>query len=46
MRWLIALGIVVGGVIIGSVLSGQVRRIVGRANRSDRTRSLAQPIGS
>jgi hypothetical protein len=46
MRWLIALGIVVGGVIVGSVLSGQVRRIVGRPNRAERTRSLAQPIGS
>lgn len=46
MRWLIALGVVVGGFMIGAPVSALCRRTIGKPTRDERIRNVAGPAGS
>jgi hypothetical protein len=46
MRWLIALGVVVGSAIVASFVSGLVRKSLLKPTRPEKVRGLAQPAGS
>lgn len=46
MRWLIAVGIVVGGVVIAGIVAKLARRLLDNPKRPAAQRTLAEPVGS
>jgi hypothetical protein len=46
MKWLIAVGVLLGAVAIGTFVSGFVRRFVAKPSNSEQLRSLSQPASS
>jgi hypothetical protein len=46
MNWLIAVGVVFVGFVIGSMVSAIVRKTVGNPSRSEKIRSLAEPVAN
>jgi hypothetical protein len=46
MKWLIAIGVLVGALVLASFVSAVVRKFVARPKNSEQIRSFAQPAGS
>jgi hypothetical protein len=46
MRWLIALGVVIGTAIVASFVSGIVRKQLSKASRSEKVQAIAAPLAS
>jgi Mechanosensitive ion channel len=43
MRWLIALGVLIGAIVVATVVSGFVRRLLDKPGADERRRQLAEP---